>query len=116
MSQLDEYICKFLDFWRDCHVSDKYIEHKKAMNILLQNQGMCLNYIFMTMTKKPEAMLPVDFDEKITLTEFFEIDDAKRFRAIVLIIAKLIGSTEMSSQFGQITEIVSKKNRRTISE
>lgn len=115
-SSLDKYIGEFLDFWENCNVNDNYLEHKKAMNIVLKNQGICLNYLYMSMAKKPEAMLPVDFDSGVTLTDFFAGDDAKRFRAYVLIIAKLINSSELAQQLGSIPEIVSKSRRRCIQE
>lgn len=112
---LDKYIIKLLDFWSTCKVFPKYEQHKEAMKIVLENEGIFLNYIFMSITKKPEAMLPLTLDDSVSINEFFEPDDAKTFRAIVNVLAKLISSSDIAQKLGSnniIDSMKSAKNKR----
>lgn len=114
---LDKYIIKLMDFWHNCKVYPQYQNHKQAMNIILDNEGMFLNYVFMSITKKPEVMLPLTLDGNVSITEFFEPDDAKTFRALVNVLAKLISSSDIAQKLGStniIDSMKSAKKRREI--
>lgn len=117
---LDKYVIKMLDFWNTCKVFPKYKEHKEAMKIVLDNEGVFLNYIFMSITKKPEAMLPLTLDGNVSINEFFEPEDAKTFRALVNVLAKLISSSDIAQKLGSNNIIDSmksaKKQRRKIQD